>query len=207
MLPLQQTVTLPLPKTGAGRHVIAFAASAGGLAALSQILAALPAGFTAPILVVQHLDPHHRSWMAEVLSRCTGLTVTQARDGERLAAGTVFIAPPDRHLLVGADGVLSLSDTVRVQFVRPSADVLFSSLAESWGSGVIAVVLTGTGADGADGALAVKAHGGTVIAQNEESARFFGMPGAVIHTGAVDLVLPLASIASTLIRLISGGTV
>ncbi len=144
--------------------------------------------------------------MAEVLSRCTGLIVTQARGGERLAAGTVFIAPPDRHLLVGADGVLSLSDTVRVQYSRPSADVLFSSLAESWGTGAIAVVLTGTGSDGARGAQAVKAHGGTVLAQDEESARFFGMPGAVIHTGAADLVLPLTSIASTLVRLTAGGT-
>jgi two-component system chemotaxis response regulator CheB len=186
-------------------HVVALAASAGGLAALSKILSALPAGFAAPVLVVQHVDPNHRSWMAEILTRRTGLRVVEARDGERLAAGTVFIAPPGHHLLVGADGVLALADTARVQHVRPSADVLFASLAESWGGGAIAVVLSGTGRDGADGVCAIKRRGGTVIVQDEASAEFFGMPGAAIRTGTADRVLPLTSIAGALMELTTGG--
>lgn len=203
---LQPVGGLPLRAFAQPRHVVAIAASAGGLAALSEVLSELPADFAAPILVVQHLDPHHRSWMAEILSRRTGLRVLQVEGGERLAAGTVFLAPPDRHLLVGTDGVLALADTVRVQYSRPSADVLFTSLAESWGAGGIAVVLTGTGHDGAEGVRAVKDHGGMVIAQDEASAEFFGMPGAAIQTGAADLVLPLQSIAPALLRLTSGGT-
>jgi two-component system chemotaxis response regulator CheB len=187
------------------RHVIALAASAGGLAAVSQILANLPADFPAPVLVVQHLDPHHRSWLAEILTRRTSLRVTQVRGGERLAAGTVFLAPPGHHLLVAADGELSLSDTDRVRFVRPSADVLFASLAESWDGGAIAVVLSGTGRDGADGVCAIKSRGGTVIVQDEASAEFFGMPDAAIRTGTANQVLPLDAIAAALVELTAGG--
>jgi two-component system chemotaxis response regulator CheB len=188
------------------RHVVALAASSGGLAALSQVLSALPASFPAAILVLQHLDAHHRSWMAEILARRTGLRVEEARDRVRIAAGTVFIAPPGHHLLVGEDGALSLTDTVKVQHVRPSADVLFASLAASWGAGAIAVVLSGTGADGAEGVRAIKHRGGTVIVQDEASAAFFGMPGAAIHTGMADRILPLGSIAAALEELTAGGT-
>jgi two-component system chemotaxis response regulator CheB len=195
---------LPPSAAGPPRHAVAFAASAGGLAALSQVLSALPSDFAAAILVVQHLDPNHRSWMAEILTRRTGLRVAQARGGERLAAGTVLIAPPGHHLLVGADGALSLSDTARIQYSRPSADVVFTSLAESWGDGAIAVVLSGKGMDGADGVRAIKRHGGTVIAQ-DEAAEFGGMPRAAIRTGLADFVLPLESIASTLMKLTAGG--
>jgi two-component system chemotaxis response regulator CheB len=183
---------------------VALAASAGGLSALSEVLSSLPAGFAAPIMVVQHLDPEHRSWMAEILRRRTGLRVEQVRGGERLAAGSVYLAPPDHHLLVAADGELSLSDTARVRFSRPSADVLFASLAASWGSGAIAVVLTGTGSDGADGVRAVKRQGGTVIVQDEASAEFSGMPDAAIRTGKADRILPLEAIAACLTELTRG---
>jgi two-component system chemotaxis response regulator CheB len=183
---------------------VALAASSGGLGALSRILSALPAGFPAPLVVLQHVDPHHRSWLAEILDGRTGLRVAQARGGEPLAAGTAFIAPPDHHLLVGPDGVLSLADTDRVRFSRPSADVLFASLAESWGAGAIAVVLSGRGLDGADGVRAVKRRGGTVIVQEEASAEHSGMPSAAILTGAADLILPLDGIAAALLELTGG---
>jgi two-component system chemotaxis response regulator CheB len=183
---------------------VALAASAGGLAAVSQILSQLPAGFPAPILVLQHQDPRHRSWLTEILARRTELRVTQVRGGERLAAGTVFLAPPGHHLLVAVDGTLSLSDTARVRFVRPSADVLFASLAESWDGGAIAVVLSGTGKDGADGVCAIKSRGGTVIVQDEASAEFFGMPNAAIQTGMADQILPLGAIAAALVELTAG---
>lgn len=204
LLTFQPMGDASLRAIGRPRHVVALAASAGGLAALSQILSTLPADFPAPVLVVQHVDPHHRSWLAEILTRRTRLRVLQAQGGERLAAGTVFLAPPGHHLLLSADGVLSLSDTLRVRFVRPSADVLFASLAESWGGGAIAVVLSGTGRDGADGVRAVKDHGGTVIVQDEASAEFFGMPDAAIRTGKADQILPLGAIAAALMELTSG---
>jgi two-component system, chemotaxis family, protein-glutamate methylesterase/glutaminase len=183
---------------------VALAASAGGLAALTHVLSSLPAGFAAPLLVVLHVDPRHRSWLAEILGRRTALTVTQVRGGERIAAGNVYVAPPDHHLLVQHDGILGLSDLARVQHVRPSADLLFTSLAAAWGAGAVAVVLTGTGRDGAAGVLAIKEHGGTVIAQDEASAEFFGMPDAACRTGGVDQVLPLDDIAPALVRLTEG---
>jgi two-component system chemotaxis response regulator CheB len=171
------------------------------LAALSAVLSELPADFPCPVLIVQHLDPHHRSHMAEILTRRVHLEVRQAQGGELIRPGFVYIAPPDRHLLVSPQGVLSLSDAALVRYVRPSADLLFSSLAASFGPRVIAVVLSGTGRDGADGVRDVKQMGGTVLAQDEASSEFFGMPGAAIGTGAVDRVLPLESIAGFLIEL------
>ena len=182
---------------------MALAASAGGLAALTHVLSSLPPDFAAPLLVVQHVDPRHRSWLAEILSRRVALAVTQVQGGEQIAAGTVYVAPPDHHLLLGQGGALELSDLARVQHVRPSADLLFTSLAEAWGPGAIAVVLTGTGRDGADGVLAVKRQGGTVIAQ-DEAAEFFGMPDAAFRTGVVDQVLALDDIAPALVRLTEG---
>jgi two-component system chemotaxis response regulator CheB len=137
--------------------------------------------------------------MAEILARRVRLDVRQAQGGEIIRPGIIYIAPPDRHLLVNPQGVLTLSDAALVRYVRPSADLLFSSLAASFGAQVIAVVLSGTGKDGADGVRDVKQEGGTVIAQDEATAEFFGMPGAAIQTGAVDRVLPLAEIAAALV--------
>lgn len=183
------------------------AASAGGLTALSRILSAIPAEFPAAILVLQHLDPRHRSLMADILCRRTPLPVKQAQEGDRLCPGTVYIAPPAVHLLVNTDGTLSLSHTELVHFVRPSADLLFESVAASYRDRAIAVVLTGTGSDGNMGVKAIKKMGGTVIAQDQKSSEFFGMPGAAIHTGAVDFMLALDEIAPALVSLVGKGLI
>jgi two-component system chemotaxis response regulator CheB len=127
--------------------------------ALSEVLKSLPADFPAAIAIVQHLDRRHRSLMADILGRRTRLRVKQAEEGDRLEAGAVCIAPPNRHLLVSPDGTLSLSQSEMVHFVRPSADLLFESAAASLSQSVIAVVLTGTGRDGAMGVTAVKKSG------------------------------------------------
>lgn len=184
--------------------LVAMSASAGGLQALGRVLSSLPSRLPAAIVVVQHLDPHHRSRMAEILAKRTALHVAEAMEGEWLRPGQVRIAPPDRHLLVNPDGSLTLSQSELVHFVRPSADLLFESAAAAFGKRVIAVVLTGTGSDGAMGVTAVKKMGGTVIAQDEASSDFFGMPGAAIKAGAVDLVLPLAEIPSAIVALVTG---
>ncbi len=185
--------------------VIALASSAGGIAAIGHILANLPAGFPAAIVVVQHLDPRHRSLMAEILRRRTPLEVVQAADGDRVRPGTVHIAPPDRHLLVNRDGTLSLSQSELVHFVRPSADLLFESVAASYQARAIAVVLTGTGSDGSLGVGAIKKMGGTVIAQDQESAEFFGMPAAAIKSGNADFILRLEEIPPALTTLVAEG--
>jgi len=157
-----------------------------------------------PIVVVQHLDPRHRSLLAEVLARRTPLRVRQAQGGDKLEPGTIYIAPPDNHLLANADGTIALSQSELVHFVRPSADLLFESAAGAYRDRLVALVLTGTGSDGSMGVRAVKAVNGTVIVQDPADAEFDGMPKAAIATGDVDFVLPLAEIATALVTLIVG---
>ncbi len=188
---------------GAAFDVVAMASSAGGLGALTQVLAALPGDFPAAVLVVQHLDPRHRSLMAEILNRRTPLPVKEAQEGDRLQPGRVYMAPPNRHLLVKPDGLLTLTESELVNFVRPSADLLFESAAAAFGPRLIAVVLTGTGRDGSLGVGAVKRMGGAVIAQDKATAQFFGMPGAAITAGAVDQVLALDEIGPALVTLVT----
>jgi len=183
-------------------EIVALAASAGGLNALTHVLSALPADFPAALVVVQHLDRRHRSLMATILSKRTQLQVKEASEGDRLAPGTAIIAPSNRHLLVNGDGSLSLTQTELVHFVRPSADLLFESTAAAFGMRAIAVVLSGTGRDGAMGVKAIKERGGTVIVQDDAS-EFGGMPQAAREAVAVDFVLPLDDIAPALRTLLS----
>jgi two-component system chemotaxis response regulator CheB len=140
--------------------------------------------------------------MADILGRRTPLKVKQAEEGDCTTHGTAYIAPPDRHLLVNLDGTLSLTQSELVHFVRPSADLLFESVAASFKERAIAVVLSGTGGDGSMGVKAIKKMSGTVIVQDEKSSEFYGMPGAAVHTGAVDFVLPLEEISRVLINLV-----
>jgi two-component system chemotaxis response regulator CheB len=187
----------------AAYDVVALAASAGGIKALIGVLSGLPDFFPAAIAVVQHLAPHHPSLMADVLGRRTGLVVKEAAEGDRLSPATVYIAPPNEHLLITTDRTVSLSHAALVHFVRPSADLLLDSIAASYKDRAIAVILSGTGSDGAMGVQAIKKMGGMVIAQDEASCEFFGMPRAAIQTGIVDLVLPLEEIPATLLALVT----
>jgi two-component system, chemotaxis family, protein-glutamate methylesterase/glutaminase len=196
---------LPVGPATAPARAIALAASAGGLAALSKVLSCLPVDFPASLLVLQHLSPNSRSWLVEILRRRVRLAVAQVRGGELLVPGTIFIAPPNHHLLVQPGGVLALSEASRVHFVRPSADLLFTSMAESLQNRAVAVVLSGSGTDGAQGVRDIKQHGGTVIVQDEATAEFDGMPGAARKTGVADRVLPLGGIATALMDLVAEG--
>ncbi|MEH2211572.1 chemotaxis protein CheB [Nostoc sp.] len=190
--------------TNAAFDIVAIAASAGGLTAIVKVLSTLPAEFPAAIAIVQHLAPEHPSFMAEILSRRTNITVKQAEEGDCLTPGTAYVAPPDRHLLVNGDGTLSLSQSKLVHFLRPSADLLFESVAATYKDKAIALVLSGTGSDGAMGVEAIKKMGGTVIVQDVKTAEFSGMPSAAIQTGNVDFILPLDEISSTLVGLVMG---
>jgi two-component system chemotaxis response regulator CheB len=187
-------------------EIVALAASAGGIGALGKVLGEFPAGFRVPVLVVQHLDRRHETVIASVLARRTALQVKLAEANEHIAAGTVYVAPPDRHLLVDAAGVLTLTGSELVHFVRPSADLLFESVAGAYGPRAVATVLSGTGQDGAMGLAAVKARGGTTIVQDPASAEFSGMPEAVVAAGPVDFVLPLDEIGAVIRGLIDVGT-
>jgi two-component system chemotaxis response regulator CheB len=181
---------------------VALGASAGGLQALSAILADLPADFPAPLVVVLHLSPSFTSRLPEILARQTSLRVKAAQEGDLLYAGWIYIAPPARHLVVLTEGILSLTETEKVHYCRPSVDVLFQSVAASFGERAIAVVLTGADGDGAAGILAIRAAGGVTIAQDEGSSQNAGMPRAAAETGAVDYVLPLKAIAPALVDLV-----
>jgi two-component system chemotaxis response regulator CheB len=186
------------------QSVIAIASSAGGLSALSTILSALSPTLNAAVLILQHLAPTRPSHLADILGRRTRLPVKQAQSHDRLRSGAIFTAPPGAHLLVNPEGRLSLSHRPAVNFVRPAADSLFESIAESFGPRAIAVILTGTGHDGAKGAQAVKRAHGTVIVQDEATSEFFGMPGAAIQAVRVDQILPLDAIAPALEALTGG---
>ncbi len=178
--------------------IVAVAASAGGITALGRVLGGLPAEFPVPVVVVQHLDPRHKTIIAEVLGCRAKEPVVLAQDGERAEPGTIYVAPPNHHLLVEADAVLVLSSSELVHFLRPSAELLFESVAGAFGPRAIACVLTGTGSDGAMGVSAIKSRGGTVIAEDPDLAQFKGMPEAAIATGAVDFILPLDEIAAVI---------
>jgi two-component system chemotaxis response regulator CheB len=186
-------------------RVFALGASAGGLRALSVVLAALPEGFPAPILVVQHLSPDRPSHMADLLGRRTPLHVKEAQEEDRIRPGWVYVAPPDRHLLACEDGTLSLSLTDRVHHSRPSVDVLLTSVAAAFGSRSVGVVLTGSDGDGAAGIRAIKAAGGVTVAQDEATSKQPSMPRAAAETGDVDHVLALEGIAAALITLLRAG--
>src|SRR5262249_16940995 len=199
------SMTQPAPFAGAAFDVVALAASAGGVQALARVLTGLPGDFPAAVVIVQHLDPRHRSLIADIFGRRTSLKVKEAEQGDTIQPGVVYTAPPDRHLLVNGDGTLSLTRTELVHFVRPSADLLFESVAAAYKDRAIAVVLSGTGTDGAMGLRAIKKMAGTIIVQNENTSEFFGMPAAAIETGTVDFVLPLDEIPHALKTLVMDG--
>lgn len=185
-------------------YVVAFASSAGGISALSTVLAGFPADLPAVVLVAQHIDPARRSMLPEVLSRWSKLPVRHAWQGARIQESHVYVAPPDHHLLLNRDGTLSLTQTEPVHFVRPSADVLFESVAAAAGDRALAVVLTGTGSDGALGASAIKQRGGAVIAQDEASSEYFSMPQAAIAMGCVDETVTLDAISEAIAAFAEG---
>ncbi|MES2309789.1 MAG: chemotaxis protein CheB [Verrucomicrobiota bacterium] len=187
--------------------VIAIATSAGGLKALSVILGGLPADFPAAIAIVMHLSPDHKSLLADILSCRTPLAVKQAHTGDLLRPSSVFVAPPNHHLLVAKGGKLRLSSSTskKVHFARPSAEPLFTSVASVYKKKAIAIVLTGGDGDGSIGVQIIKEKGGLVIAQDRPTSQDFSMPESSIKTGDVDFILPLSEIAPKLIKLVGIG--
>lgn len=189
----------PLPPTTPkkpGFRVVGIGASAGGLEAFTELLEHLPGDTGLAFVLVQHLDPGHRSLLAEILTPKTPMAVMEATDGLVVVPNTVNIAPPANDLRI-EDGVLKLSP-------RPSTgphlpiDSFLVSLANDMRSKAVAVILSGTAADGAHGVMVVKAAGALTFAQDPATARHPGMPQSAIATGAVDFTLPAAEIAAQL---------
>lgn len=180
---------------------IVIGGSAGGVEALETILPALPENFGLPVLVVQHLHPSDDGSFARHLARATRLPVVEPCDKERIEPGRIYAAPANYHMLVERDGTISLSVDKRVNWSRPSIDVLFESAARAWREAVIAVILSGANADGTEGMRAVKSAGGLTIAQDPAGAGNPVMPRAAIDAGAVAEVLGMEEIGRRLVEI------
>ena len=188
---------------GAGSiEIVGVAASTGGPAALYRFLQALPSSLDVPVLVVQHIALGFVAGLARWLDSGTVLRVSVASAHARLEPGHVYLAPDDRHLTV-RDGGVVLSTAAPVGGFRPSANVLFQSLAESCGPRSAAVVLTGMGDDGVEGAELVHAAGGVVLAQDAESSVVNGMPDAVVSRGFATVIGPVEELASHVVSITS----
>jgi two-component system chemotaxis response regulator CheB len=190
------------PDRGAGPpRLLAIGCSTGGPQALTTVLSALPASFPLPVVVVQHMPPVFTRLFAERLDRQSALHVTEAAAGSPVVPGTVLVAPGDFHLEVVTDPqnkgatIVRLNQGPAENFCRPAVDVLFRSVARTYGGAVLAVVLTGMGSDGCLGAAEIKDVHGEVLVQDAATSVVWGMPGAIAGRGLADAVLPLGSIA------------
>jgi two-component system, chemotaxis family, protein-glutamate methylesterase/glutaminase len=189
-------------RTALPRRTVVIASSAGGLPALLAVLPHLPVDFAAPIVCVQHVSPHHPTLLVEILERRCALAIHFVDDGMLPGPGTVLVAPPDHHAVFQPDGRLSLWDGPPVNHVRPSADLLFSTAAAVVDGDTIAVVLSGTGHDGAAGAAAVREAGGTVLVQSPETCEFRGMVEATMRLVQPDRVVALDGLAGALLDMV-----
>jgi two-component system chemotaxis response regulator CheB len=202
-----------LAAQAAGRmpiEVVVIGISTGGPNALAEIMPAMPAHLPVPILIVQHMPPVFTRLLAERLSARCPLTVGEAIAGEPIVAGRVYVAPGDFHMFIERSPALAVATGPRRQIAlnqgapenscRPAVDVLFRSAATVYGSAVLAVVLTGMGSDGLHGCEAIRAAGGTVLAQDEATSTVWGMPGFVARAGLAEQLLPLGEVAASIAR-------
>jgi two-component system chemotaxis response regulator CheB len=187
-------------------QVLALAASTGGPNALATVVSGLPRDFPLPVLVTQHMPPIFTTMFAQRLARESCLPCDEARDGEALQPGRIYVAPGDHHLTVVGGG-LTRSPALRItsdppeHHCRPAADPMFRTAAQAFPNGVLAVVLTGMGDDGRQGCRAVAASGGRVIVQDETTSVVWGMPGSVVASGIPCSIIPLQSISAHLASL------
>jgi two-component system chemotaxis response regulator CheB len=185
-------------------QLVAVGTSLGGLNALIELLRRLPSSLPVPIVVVQHRSATADSGLVRLLQDHTALAVEEAEDKQPMSSGTVYLAPPDYHLLIEEPGLLALSTDAPVRSARPSIDVLFETAAQAYGPALVGVLLTGASADGADGLAVIKARGGRAIVQDPSTAECGTMPAAGISATKVDYVLPLEAIGGHLVSLVEG---
>ncbi|WP_426122969.1 chemotaxis protein CheB [Pararhizobium sp. PWRC1-1] len=188
----------------AATTIIAIGASAGGVGALRSLVAGLPPSFSAPILIVLHIGAH-RSELAAILTAAGPVAAKQAHDGEKIAPGQIYLAPPDRHMIV-VDGVIRLLRGPKENCSRPAIDPLFRSVAENYGPDAIGVVLTGNLNDGTAGLYDIKRRGGIAVAQAAHDAAYPEMPTSAAAHVQLDYCLPLAELAGLLVKLVGGKT-
>lgn len=180
--------------------IVVIGASAGGIEATSTVLRSLPPEFAAPIFVVIHSAPEAPSLLPAILSRASGRETRHPQQGERYRRGVIYVAPPDRHMLLESDGTIGISRGPRENRSRPAIDPLFRSAAIAAGPNVVAVILSGMLDDGTAGMIAVKQRGGATIAQDPEDAIYPAMPQNAIEHAEIDDILPAADIAARIVE-------
>ena len=181
---------------------VVISASAGGMETLSSILTRLPSNFAVPILIVQHLSPESDGYMAKYLNEKSDIIVKEADDKEKIVPGTVYIAPPNYHLLIEKDETLSFTVENKVNYARPSIDVLFETAADLYQDALIGIILTGANSDGSKGLKKIKEMGGLAIVQDPDTALVKSMPKAAIKETNVDYILSVDKITDKLIELV-----
>ncbi len=181
---------------------VVIGASAGGMETIGSILTKLPSNFAAPIVIVQHLSPESNGYMAKYLNQKCNIIVKEADDKENITPGTAYIAPSNYHLLVEKDGTLSFTVENKVNYARPSIDVLFETAADLYQDTLIGIILTGANSDGSKGLRRIKERGGLVIVQDPETALVQSMPKAAIKETTVDYILSVDKIIDKLIELV-----
>ena len=191
-------VRAPAPVRATDR-VVLVASSTGGPRALTVLFESLPKNLGAPMLVVQHMPAGFTKSLAERLTALRTVPCFEAADGKPLEPGVAWLAPGGRHMVLGPDGRIRLTDDPPVHGVRPAADPLFLSAAKLLGSRCLAVVLTGMGRDGADGALAIRKAAGTVLAESESTATVYGMPKAATAIGATHAEYPIHEMGQAIV--------
>ena len=187
--------------------VIAIGASTGGTKAIEAVLGGLPP--TIPgIVIVQHMPEHFTKSFAQRLNELSPMEVREARDNDRVVPGVALIAPGNRHMVLSRNGgtyLVKIKDGPRVHYQRPSVDVLFQSVAKTAARNVVGVLLTGMGADGAKGLLALQQSGARTMAQDEASCVVYGMPKEAVKLGAADQVVPLSGIPRAIVNALQSG--
>lgn len=182
-------------------EAIVIGASAGGMNALPTILKCLNKNFPIPIIIVQHLHPHSDDYMARRLDAICSLQVKESENRETIKPGAVYLAPSNYHLLIENDKTFSFSTEDRVNYCRPSIDVLFDSAADVYGSKLIGIILTGANNDGALGMKIIKKQGGLTVVQDPSTAEVEIMPSSAIQLTTVDYILPLEEIGPFLVNI------
>ena len=182
-------------------EAIVIGVSSGGMNAMKVMFSLLPKNFSIPIIIVQHISAHSDSQWIELLNEKSNLNIKEADEKEKIEKGNVYIAPSNYHLLIGKDKTFSLTIDERVNYARPSIDVLFESAADSYASKLIGVVLTGSNNDGTKGLNRIQECGGLTIVQDPKTAESAYMPASAIASIKPDYILALEYIIQLLIKI------